>query len=359
MSRSTPQPLDDLSHASAQASGQASGVFDCYAMLRSSAEGRTKDGKPYVDIEISDQTTAVRGKIWHDAQPAIEAVRDLEPGRAVKLRFECGSYKGALQLNIKQLRAVTTEDADYRPAVVFGEGIELVEDLICKTLVFDIETVPATDKRKVPATIAESLGKYADRKEMDTHAVMGLSPFFGKVISLAFGEGDVDIAEQKVTVLVVPPPDRKEDLDYPDWIRPMTEVDLLRAFWVLASASTTVVTYNGRGFDVPFLITRSLVHVMPERVDLISNRYTLRPHLDLYQVLAQAGRDTGPRNLDTVCWALGIESPKGKMDGSMVAPAYEKGNIEDIAVYNRADVTATTLVYQRVRDLVLRFRTDW
>ena len=43
----------------------------------------------------------------------------------------------------------------------------------------------------------------------------------------------------------------------------------------------------------------------------------------------------------------------------MVAPAYERGEIEKIATYNRHDVRATTNVYQRVRDSILRYRRDW
>ena len=120
-----------------------------------------------------------------------------------------------------------------------------------------------------------------------------------------------------------------------------------------------MVTFNGRGFDVPFLVARSLVHEIPARVDLLGRPFDLRPHLDLYQILTQGRGGTGPNNLDTICWALGIESPKGEMDGSMVAPAYEKGEVEQIATYNRADVTATTKVYHRVRDLVLHYRKDW
>jgi predicted PolB exonuclease-like 3'-5' exonuclease len=94
-------------------------------------------------------------------------------------------------------------------------------------------------------------------------------------------------------------------------------------------------------------------------VDLLSNRYSMRPHLDLLQVLRHGSYSSGPSSLDVVCWALGIESPKGAMDGSMVAPAYARGEIEEIARYNLADVRATTAVYHRVRDDMLRFRRDW
>ena len=82
-------------------------------------------------------------------------------------------------------------------------------------------------------------------------------------------------------------------------------------------------------------------------------------HLDLLQVMRQGAYGSGPTTLDVVCWALGIESPKGEMDGAMVAPAYASGEIEKIARYNLADVSATTAVYQHVREGLLRFRKDW
>ncbi len=354
-------PKPQLLTSLADVDPQAQGWFTCYALLRSRQERRTRDGKPFVELEVSDHTTTMRGNIWEDAPRAMDTVRVLSPGRPVKLLFQVTTYQGSPQLTVHNVRALTEEDQDnYRPTAIYGEGIQHCEDLLCETLVFDIETVPATDKRLLPTTVAEALGKFAERKELDTHAAMGLSPFFGKVVSLALGEGEADIRDQRVTVFLVPP--RGEDpgaRDYPDWIRPMSEPDLLRAFWILANAATTVVTFNGRGFDVPFLIARSLVHEIPARVDLLSNRYALRPHLDLYQFLTSGRPGTGPSNLDTICWALGIESPKVDMDGSMVAPAYEKGDAQDIAVYNRADVIATTRVYQRVRDLVLKYRKDW
>ncbi len=120
-----------------------------------------------------------------------------------------------------------------------------------------------------------------------------------------------------------------------------------------------LVSFNGRGFDVPFLVGRSLVHGIPARVDLLSGRFSLRPHLDLYHAFHNGGRARGPASLDVMCWALGIESPKEQMDGSMVAPAYERGEIEKIAEYNAHDVRATAAVYHRLRDGVLRFRSDW
>ena len=156
--------------------------------------------------------------------------------------------------------------------------------------------------------------------------------------------------------LLAPPPAAEPPDWTADWQAEDAEADLLRAFWVLAGNAEVVVSYNGRGFDVPFVQGRSLIHGIDARVDLLSNRYSLRPHLDLYYALGQM---RGPSSLDVVCWALGLTSPKEDMDGSMVATTYEKGDIASIALYNAGDVRATTGVYQHVRDRLLRFRDDW
>ena len=185
---------------------------------------------------------------------------------------------------------------------------------------------------------------------------MGLSPFFGKVVSLAVGDAEAE--DPNITVFVVPPEGREIE-DAPPWMRPLSEPELLQAWWSLAGHAETVISYNGRGFDVPFLVSRSLVNGIPARVDLLSHRYSLRPHLDLYRAINHGERPLGPTSLDVVCWALDIESPKEQMDGSMVAPAYERGEIEKIAKYNAQDVLATIAVYRKLRDRVLRFRDDW
>jgi predicted PolB exonuclease-like 3'-5' exonuclease len=231
-----------------------------------------------------------------------------------------------------------------------------VEDLVCKTMVFDIETVPAHDLRELPAGVVESLTTSANRKDMEPGALMGLSPFFGRVVSLAIGDGDSTESVEDVTVLAVPPEGRSPAA-HPKWFRPVGEAELLRSFWALASRAETVVSFNGRSFDLPFLVTRSLIHGIPARVDLLSQRFALRPHLDLFELLTQ--RDRGPSKLDVVCWALGIESPKQQMSGAEVAPAYARGEILRIAEYNAHDVRATCAIFRRVRDLVLRYRSDW
>lgn len=352
MHNSAPELLADLSALAPDPARS----FVAYASLLRVQEGRTRQGRPYVDLVVADAERTVAGKIWDDASEAMEAVRGARRGQAVKLMFRVEQYQGTLQLNVRKLRVARDDDEGYEHRRVYGEGFELVAGKLCKTLVFDLETVPAHDPATLPKGVLEAIHRHAARDNCEPELVMSLSPLFGQVVSMAFMEGDDLDAE--VWALAVPPPGFVPRAEVPPWLKLVPERALLQAFWLLAAQAEVVVTFNGRNFDVPFLVGRSLVHQIPARVDLLGNPYAVRPHLDLYRMIS-TGRSTGPASLDAVCWALGVESPKGEMDGAGVAPAYARGAIAEIASYNRGDVRATAAVYQRVRDTVLRFREDW
>lgn len=339
-------------------------VGTVFAAIRNIRHGIDRNSAGYFDLVVSDASAKLPAKIWGDSRAYGEATRaPLASGMVAKLMFSVGSYRESVQLTITRVRLLG-EDDEWVPDAIWGVGWELVEGLRCKTLVFDIETVPGVDPHELPEGIGKALVRAADRNEGDEGKTMSLSPYFGKVVSLAFGEGDPDPdpdpdpkpagerAGEGVTAFVVPPPGHEQAL--PSWMRPMSEAELLRSFWHLADAADLVVTFNGRGFDVPFLVTRSLILGVPARVDLLSSPFSLRPHLDLYRLLGHSST-----SLDVTCWALGIESPKGAMDGSMVAPTYARGDIEAIATYNAADVRATASVYRHLRQHLLPFRNDW
>ncbi len=328
-----------------------------HAALRSVRHATDRGGAGYWDVVLEDASAKIPAKIWGDSRAYAEAATsELREDMVVKILFTIGTFKDALQLSLQRIRPAG-EGEGWTIESIRGEGFERVADLRCRTLVFDIETVPAVDPSALPESVAKNLARTAERwHEGDEAKVMGLSPYFGKVVSLAIGDGDLPPDEQTITVLTLDSASPGEAA-LPEWIRPMSEAELLRSFWHLANHADLVVSYNGREFDVPFLQVRSLVHAIPARVDLMSRPHSLRPHLDLFRVLGQ-GR-AGSTSLDVVCWALGVPSPKTHMDGSQVGPAYARGEIESIAEYNAADVRATIAVYQQVRDRLLTYRADW
>jgi DNA polymerase elongation subunit (family B) len=131
------------------------------------------------------------------------------------------------------------------------------------------------------------------------------------------------------------------------------EAELLAAFWDVAKRYDSIVTFNGRGFDVPFIYLRSaLLNVPISRKDWLGYRYQTEPHCDLAEQFTfynVSGRDGAARrfNLDFYCKAFGIESPKSHgVTGMDVSALLAEGKFREIAEYCLRDVQATVLLYR-------------
>ena len=128
---------------------------------------------------------------------------------------------------------------------------------------------------------------------------------------------------------------------------------MLTAFWAVARHYESVVTFNGRGFDVPFVYLRSAVLNVPiTRKDWLGYRFATEPHCDLAEQLTfygVSGRDGAARrfNLDFYCKTFGIESPKAQgVTGSDVNQLMAEGRYREIAEYCLRDVQATVCLYR-------------
>ena len=135
------------------------------------------------------------------------------------------------------------------------------------------------------------------------------------------------------------------------------EAELLTAFWDVARHYEGVVTFNGRGFDVPFLYLRSaLLDVPISRKDWLGYRYASEPHCDLAEQLTfhgVSGRDGAARrfNLDFYCKAFGLESPKSQgVTGLDVSRLLAEGRFREIAEYCLRDVRATVELHRIWKD---------
>src|SRR6266850_7657437 len=131
------------------------------------------------------------------------------------------------------------------------------------------------------------------------------------------------------------------------------ETELLTAFWDVAKHYDTIVTFNGRGFDVPFIYLRSaLLNVPISRKDWLGYRFQTDPHCDLAEQLTfygVSGREGAARrfNLDFYCKAFRIESPKSHgVTGMDVNRLLAEGKQHEIAEYCLRDVQATLQLYQ-------------
>ena len=135
------------------------------------------------------------------------------------------------------------------------------------------------------------------------------------------------------------------------------EGELLAAFWDVSKHYDGIVTFNGRGFDVPFIYLRSaLLNVPISRKDWLGYRYAFEPHCDLAEQLTfynVSGREGAARrfNLDFYCKVFGIESPKAQgVTGMDVTRLLEEGRHREIAEYCLRDVRATVELYRIWKD---------
>jgi DNA polymerase elongation subunit (family B) len=131
------------------------------------------------------------------------------------------------------------------------------------------------------------------------------------------------------------------------------ESELLTAFWDVAKHYDSIVTFNGRGFDVPFIYLRSaLLNVPISRKNWLGYRYAVEPHCDLaeqFTFYGVSGREGAAKrfNLDFYCKAFGIESPKSHgVTGMDVNTLMSEGRFRDIAEYCIRDVRATVELYR-------------
>jgi predicted PolB exonuclease-like 3'-5' exonuclease len=131
------------------------------------------------------------------------------------------------------------------------------------------------------------------------------------------------------------------------------ETEMLTAFWDAAKHYQQVVTFNGRGFDVPFLYLRSAVLNVPiSRKDWLGYRFATDPHCDLAEQLTfygVSGRDGAAKrfNLDFYCKSFGIESPKSHgVTGMDVGNMMTEGRYREIAEYCLRDVRATVELHR-------------
>jgi 3'-5' exonuclease len=235
-------------------------------------------------------------------------------------------------------------------------------------LVFDIET-SALDLERFDESQQEYLFREAEKLPDETARALrraeiqqqfNLWPFTAQVVCIAMVNAD----SGKGQVLY-----QSDDFDeveeepaagQVEFAPQMDEVELLTAFWDIARRYDAIVTFNGRGFDVPFLYLRSaLLNVPISRKDWLGYRFQTEPHCDLAEQFTfynVSGREGAARrfNLDFYCKAFGIPSPKAQgVTGLDVNDLLAEGRHREIAEYCLRDVAATVELYRIWRDRLM------
>lgn len=131
------------------------------------------------------------------------------------------------------------------------------------------------------------------------------------------------------------------------------EAELLKEFWRIigpgGGARKRLISFNGRGYDMPVLGIRSaMLGIRPSR-PIETKPWDRDSHLDLMDVLTFGGSVRERFKLDYWCRRFDVESPKTKLDGSQVGRAYREKKIEDIGEYCLRDTRATAELFKKLR----------
>lgn len=222
-------------------------------------------------------------------------------------------------------------------------------------LVLDIETV-GVDFETLDEISKEQLTKYFERYAKDNEELeeskdkLGFWPLTGEVVAIGALNPDTNKGAIYINNNGVKLPQEVEEGIV---IETGGEKEILKKFWDAADKYNLFITFNGRAFDIPYLMIRSAINGIRPSKNLLTNRYVNSQsfgalHIDLADQLTFYGAFR--RNFSLHFWAnaFGIESPKADgITGDDVKRLYKEKKILEIAKYNLGDLKATKTLYEK------------
>ena len=311
-------------------------------------ERRTKDGKPFREVNARNSTGTLPLKVWSDV---LEGRENLRPGLwGVTGKLE--SFQDRNQFVVSEYRPITIEQ--YREYLG-------CDPLLPRAFTLDIETLalpgfrdrvgPKLDKElKLGFMRLEQQQRYLEdiaAEEERVYQLGSLNATSGRVLSIAVHVGPVPGFE--IEGLTTDQSEHAFGIDENG--DEQGEAQALQGFLALMAdfdpECDLLVGHNIVNFDLPFIFQRCL-----------ANNIAVKPFVDLSEFRVAGVYDTmrgwwlGGRNrvaLDDIAWALGIESSKtGEVEGSKVFELYQAGKLAEIREYNLSDVRVTRKVYERM-----------
>ena len=176
-------------------------------------------------------------------------------------------------------------------------------------IIFDIETA-GKDFNSLEPAVQDYLLKWADTEDEKKEVKDSLSfyPLTAEIVTIGMYDPDNNkgfvFFQNNADPLL---PLEEEDMRYETG----TEQEIIRKFWDTIKGYKQFITFNGRGFDCPFILVRSAMHKIRPVRDLMPNRYG-DTHIDLFDQLSFFGATRRKFSLDMWCRTFGIKSPKSE-----------------------------------------------
>ncbi len=214
-------------------------------------------------------------------------------------------------------------------------------------LFLDIETVPEfahfSEMEEEKQLLWEEKSKYQRKEEFtpeEFYEKAGIWAEFGKIICLSVGYFSFRNGSRNFRLTSFKGEEEKLLRDFKD----LLEEHFFQPYQLLCA-------HNGKEFDFPYIARRMLIHNMslPAKLNLFGKKPWEVPHLDTLE-LWKFGDYKHYTSLKLLTHVLGIPSPKGDIDGSMVCDVYYKEkDLERIVHYCERDVLAIAQVILKLR----------
>jgi 3'-5' exonuclease len=212
-------------------------------------------------------------------------------------------------------------------------------------VIFDIETL-GYPLESFDEVRQEYLLKFAETDTEREEAIQKLSLYPTTSQVIAIGLLNPETGKGKILFQSDTPMDYTSDDDAIHYLTG-SEHEILEQFWKDIAYYDQFITFNGRGFDCPFLMLRSaILQVHPTR-NLMPYRFDASIHCDLLEQLTFYGAFR-KFNLDFYCKSFGIKSPKANgITGLDMKQLFEEKKFREIAEYNLGDLKATSELFKR------------
>jgi predicted PolB exonuclease-like 3'-5' exonuclease len=220
-----------------------------------------------------------------------------------------------------------------------------------RQIVFDIETsgCKLTDLSEsqqeylLREALKETDETIRQQKTDDAERFLSLYPFTAKVVAI----GMFDVQNEKSFVYYES--DTEDEWQSEDGkvvYKAFTEKAMLERFWHVMEKTDQVITFNGRNFDIPFLMMRSAKLKVKPSKNFMGYRFDTKTHVDLLEQFTFYSA-TRKFNLDFYCHAFDVQTPKShEISGMEVQNLYQAGRTKDIAIYCGKDIVATYRLFK-------------
>ncbi|MBP7056363.1 MAG: HD domain-containing protein [Candidatus Omnitrophica bacterium] len=95
--------------------------FESVFQLKKKESSKTKDGKPFLKLTVSDKTGSIEAKIWDNAE---EFDQKIDTGMAILARGSVDSWKDNLQLKMESVRPASSGEYNIQDLVRTVENID-------------------------------------------------------------------------------------------------------------------------------------------------------------------------------------------------------------------------------------------